>query len=165
MYVRPPSANKNGMKLPENYSGNAFSRQSPYAEMPPPARMQGQRQDAPMSDIPPQRDIPIDEIHQDFVPPPLFYRDEIENEGYDELYDSIPSESEKEPQGVSAQASIFSSLLPKGGLSNHFPFGHGIGSEELLILAVMLMVFLSGNEKGEVDSEFILLLGLLLFAG
>ena len=61
--------------------------------------------------------------------------------------------------------SIFSSLLPRGNLSSHFPFGHGIGSEELLILAVMLMVFLSGNECGEVDSEFLLLLGLLLFAG
>lgn len=62
-------------------------------------------------------------------------------------------------------SSIFSSLLPRSDLSKHFPFGHGIGSEELLILAVMLMVFLSGNEKGEVDSEFLLLLGLLLFAG
>ena len=62
-------------------------------------------------------------------------------------------------------SSLFSSLLPRTDLSRHFPFGHGIGSEELLILAVMLMVFLSGNERGEVDSEFLLLLGLLLFAG
>ncbi len=78
--------------------------------------------------------------------------------------------TDSEHDTVSAPASIpassiFSSLLPRSDLSKHFPFGHGIGSEELLILAVMLMVFLSGNEKGEVDSEFLLLLGLLLFAG
>jgi hypothetical protein len=72
---------------------------------------------------------------------------------------------EKNSGDALSASSVFSSLLPRSDLSRHFPFGHGIGSEELLILAVMLMVFLSGNEKGEVDSEFLLLLGLLLFAG
>jgi hypothetical protein len=40
-----------------------------------------------------------------------------------------------------------------------------LGSEELLILAIMLLIFLSGNERGEVDNEALLLLGFLLFAG
>ena len=62
-------------------------------------------------------------------------------------------------------SSLLSSLLPNFDLSKHFPFGHGIGGEELLILAVMLIVFVSGNDRGEVDSELLLLLGLLLFAG
>jgi hypothetical protein len=81
------------------------------------------------------------------------FAEEERDEGGSNVSESLPA------------SSIFSSLLPRTDLSRHFPFGHGIGSEELLILAVMLMVFLSGNEKGEVDSEFLLLLGLLLFAG
>ena len=165
MYVKP-SANRYGMKLPENYSGNAFSNQSPYSEMPPPARMPTQRQDMTIPDVP-MRDIPTEEYHQEFVSP--HFPREAEEESYDASHDEHYDESFAEPrqktQNMPASPSIFSSLLPKGGLSTHFPFGHGIGSEELLILAVMLMVFLSGNETGEVDSEFILLLGLLLFAG
>ncbi len=158
MYVRPPSSNRSGIRLPENYSGSAFTRQdNTYSEMPPPLRTPTPRYDARMSDIPPRSDIPLDEIKQDFAPPPPY-----ENE---EAYEVQNKKAEDESSALSASASIFSSLLPKGGLGNHFPLGHGIGSEELLILAVMLMVFLSGNESGEVDSEFILLLGLLLFAG
>lgn len=161
MYVKP-SANRYGMKLPENYSGNAFSNQSPYSEMPPPARMPTPRQDTMIPDIP-ARDIPTEEYRQEFVSPRFPH--EAEEEPYDESSDESFAEPRQKTQNMPAPPSIFSSLLPKGGLSTHFPFGHGIGSEELLILAVMLMVFLSGNETGEVDSEFILLLGLLLFAG
>ena len=41
-------------------------------------------------------------------------------------------------------------------------FSGGFGFEELLILAMMAMIFMS---EGETDNELILLLGLLLFAG
>ncbi len=157
MYVKQPSNHRHGVKLPENYSGSAFSRQPSYVDMPPPARMQTQRQEPATSLPQPERDIPLDEIRQDFVPPPIDYYNEN-----DEIKIETASE---ETKPMSTGASIFSSLLPKANFSSHFPFGHGIGSEELLILAVMLMVFLSGNDGGEVDSEFILLLGLLLFAG
>ncbi len=153
MYVKPPASHRHGMKLPENYSGSAFSHQSPYSEMPPPARMHGQRSEQFQGDIAPSRDVPSEEIRHDLIPP-FYERNEDDNERNNE-----------ETQAVSADPSIFSALLPKADLSSHFPFGHGIGGEELLILAVMLMVFLSGNESGEVDSEFLLLLGLLLFAG
>ncbi len=153
MYVKPPTSHRHGMKLPENYSGNAFSHQSPYSEMPPPARMQGQRSEQFQGDISPSRDIPSEDIRHDIIPP--FYEEKEEDIEY----------QNEETQAVSTDQSIFSSLLPKGDLSSHFPFGHGIGGEELLILAVMLMVFLSGNESGEIDNEFLLLLGLLLFAG
>ncbi len=121
--------------------------------MPPPARTSPPRADIPFE--PPIRQdsepIPIqEEVHAEAV-------EDVKNEGDDRFgvgaADTAPA------------SSIFSSLLPRADLSRHFPFGHGIGSEELLILAVMLMVFLSGNERGEVDSEFLLLLGLLLFAG
>ncbi len=148
MYVRPPN-NRNGVKIPENYSGSAFSRHSQYSEMPPPVRTQ-----APRQDIHPF-DIPVEARHEE-VPK---YQETALNESIEE------KEEIKEEESRAVGSSIFSSLLPRGNLSSHFPFGHGIGSEELLILAVMLLVFLSGNENGEVDSEFLLLLGLLLFAG
>lgn len=150
MYVRPPNNVKSGMKIPENYSGNAFSRGAGIADMPPPARMQTPRQDIPHSDISPEE-----------------LREKAHAYTSEEI--SEPSSYEKQKEiaepDATVGASIFSSLLPRGNISSHFPFGHGIGSEEILILAVMLMVFLSGGEKGEVDSEFLLLLGLLLFAG
>lgn len=148
MYFRPPN-NKNAVKLPENYSGSVFSRHSQYSEMPPPIRTQ-----APRQDIHPF-DLPVEEMRED-VPQ---YQETTVNESIEEQEDI------KDTDTRSVGSSIFSSLLPRGNLSSHFPFGHGIGTEELLILAVMLLVFLSGNENGEVDSEFLLLLGLLLFAG
>ncbi|MBP3376450.1 MAG: hypothetical protein J6L83_06760 [Clostridia bacterium] len=148
MYVRPPN-NRNGVKIPENYSGNAFGRQSQFSDMPPPMRTQVPRHDVPRADLPP------DEIRDD---EPTY------NEGAALETAAVEKDQSTEPSRAIG-ASLFSSLLPRGNLSSHFPFGHGIGSEELLILAVMLMVFLSGNDSGEVDSEFLLLLGLLLFAG
>ncbi len=58
---------------------------------------------------------------------------------------------------------------PGGGLLDlaHFPFGHGLGMEEWLLLG--LMVFLlhehrDGRERGDLD-ETVLLLGLLLLGG
>lgn len=148
MYVRPPSPGPGNMRLPENYSGNAFQRQPIYTQMPPPIRTQPTRQDSTSQEAPRSIDIPPEETMQEYIIPT-----------YNE------SEEKHEERAVSTTPSIFSSLLPKANPSAHFPFGHGIGSEELLIIAVMLLVFLSGNESGEVDSEFILLLGLLLFAG
>jgi len=152
MYVRPPSIHKGSVKPPENYSGNAFPRQPIYTEMPPPARTPPTQRHEEIHKIAQEIDLPPDEIEEMNIP--------IRNE---QDLNSIEEEISDKP--VSPVSSIFSSLLPKGALSSHFPFGHGIGGEELLILAVMLLVFLSGNETGEIDSEFILLLGLLLFAG
>ena len=153
MYVRPSSIGARSIKLPENYSGNAFSSHSPYSDMPPPVR-------TPQS----RGDIPHDtSVRQEI--------EEISNTVEDEIStrDAVDHGGERRGTDVATEiaptSSLFSSLLPRADLSSHFPFGHGIGSEELLILAVMLMVFLSGNEKGEVDSEFLLFLGLLLFAG
>ena len=152
MYVRPPSNIRGEVKIPENYSGNAFSRGSQYSEMPPPIRTQPTRHESLRADIPPDelRELPISEKEE-----PIFEQKETTEE--------ITQNGAEPTRQVGS--SIFSSLLPKTDISSHFPFGHGIGSEELLILAVMLLVFLSGNERGELDSEFLLLLGLLLFAG
>lgn len=147
MYVRPPNNNHSELKLPENYSGNAFSRFSAYADMPPPAKAMQQRSESSIGeDNPPHRET-VDN-----------YTEEAQ-----ELVAVVKRQSDSTDK--SSGGSLLSSLLPNFDLSKHFPFGHGIGGEELLILAVMLIVFVSGNDRGEVDSELLLLLGLLLFAG
>jgi hypothetical protein len=71
----------------------------------------------------------------------------------------------EQPKSEDKSNSIFSMLLPPGSNSSRFPFGHGIGAEELLILGMMLLAFSNGSESGEVDNELILLLALLLFSG
>lgn len=150
MYVRPPNNTPSELKLPENYSGNAFTRFSPYGDMPPPARAPILKGDAPS-----MRDLPYEPEPE---PEP-----KIEREPRD--VSSDPHPTFKQDAREEKKGSLLSSLLPDFDLSKHFPFGHGIGGEELLILAVMLIVFVSGNDRGEVDSELLLLLGLLLFAG
>ena len=152
MYVRPNNIGGRPIKLPENYSGNAFSNHSPYSDMPPPTRTTQARETPALEPI---RHRETTESAQS--------EDRVEDFTTDKNIPEIKEEKNASPALPSS--SIFSSLLPRSDLSRHFPFGHGIGSEELLILAVMLLVFLSGNERGEIDSEFLLLLGLLLFAG
>ena len=170
MYVRPQG---DRVKVPENYSGHAFRDQSPYGDMPPPAHISQ----------PPTQKRERPDIHSQSAPhisaSPL-YDTRQWNHGEEKINDATPEaetatvvekdkfERENVPEDAprseseSKSASIFSSLLPAvTSASGHFPFGHGIGSEELLILAIMLLVFLSE----ESDQELLLLLGFLLFAG
>ncbi len=68
---------------------------------------------------------------------------------------------------VSAVASTFSSARRPLLDGTHFPFGHGIGSEELLLLGLMYFLFREGGisgERGDLD-ETLLLLGILLLCG
>lgn len=154
MYSRQYDNRKSPIKIPENYSGHAFKPPSPYSDMPPPTHIDIPPSERREETVEPTRSvdegrIPLAEVEQ--------ATQESENDSFSE------EEPKKESQSAS---SIFSSLLPSsihGG--NHFPFGHGLGSEEILILAIMLLVYLSGSEKGKPDTEFLLMLGLLLFAG
>ncbi len=174
MYVRPSADNRQRVKIPENYSGHAFRDSSPFGDMPPPTHI----------DTPPRRDkserqtttermqynelstLPQDDSDDpnDILSPGLSSQSANLRENNDER--SHASESEHSHKSVESQkSSIFSSLLPSATSgAKHFPFGHGIGSEEILILAIMLLVYLSGNDD-ECDNELLLLLGFLLFAG
>lgn len=60
--------------------------------------------------------------------------------------------------------SLFSSLFPSYDASDKFPFGHGLGSEELFIIGMMLLVYTSAD-RDEVDGELLLLLCILIFMG
>lgn len=76
----------------------------------------------------------------------------------------IETVAEEKPHKDSYR-SVFSSLLPNFSSSSKFPFGHGIGSEELFILGIMLLIYTAGDEDQPMDSELLLLLCILLFSG
>ena len=148
MYSRPIDSSRQRIKLPENYSGNAFSEQSLYGDMPPPAKL---------SPPPPRQEKTSPELN------------EVEKETSELRISPENLEKDRDETSESPKnelSSFFSPILPPSTLSSgHFPFGHGIGSEEILIIALMLTVYLSGTEEKNIDHELMLLLGLLLFAG
>ena len=131
MYTRVPDKkpSHNTVKIPENYSGNAFSQKS------------------------------LEVTCESFSPP-------IETQKSPPALQSATnntSTSDNSTQENSNERSLLPSLFPSKSLKNHFPFGHGIGSEELLILGVMSIIFFS--DQKEPDGELIMLLALLLFSG
>ncbi len=166
MYIRP----ENKIKVPENYGGNTF-RGGVYSSDIPPKDMSREQSTSDLQENTPDlgRDIPnedttyrsdAEETPKEPYPPHRFPE-----------FLPVPTEPKHEDNTETANAtpvarnSLFSSLLPPGMISSHFPFGHGIGIEELIILGMMLMVYLSKDEGHEVDGELIMLLAILLFAG
>ena len=118
MYVRSSNTGARTIKLPENYSGNAFSSHSPYSDMPPPTRTAQPKSDIPYE--PPAKQNAIshsEESEETFSLHPLTDRGGEEKNSGDAL----------------SASSVFSSLLPRSDLSRHFPFGHGIGKIFILI--------------------------------
>ena len=168
MYTRiPPKSNKPKPKsdlppdiqLPKNYSGNAFTSDGRKATLTPIAS----EKNGPQSAKPPKRPqispsvtpvIPNAErlpSPPQYIPEASVIQREIFNK--DALSEETPA---AKPPG-----SLFSSILPNGIFKNNFPFAHGLGEEELLILGVMLALYTSGDEHG----DLLLLLAILLFAG
>ena len=79
-------------------------------------------------------------------------------------------ESESEPELAPAPTEVAVSALParrEGGLLDlsHFPFGHGLGTEEWLLIGLILLLLReAGPDRGDLD-ETVILLGLLLLGG
>ncbi len=132
MYSRGPRA-REAVKVPENYSGNAF-RNNIYTDIVPetPRHPEHQAKKEPSTDI---------------------------------LPTVIETIAEERPSDDNNHKSVFSSLLPNFSSSSKFPFGHGIGSEELFILGIMLLIYTAGDSDQPMDSELLLLLCILLFSG
>lgn len=128
MYTRVPDrkSSHTEIKIPDNYSGNAFSNKEIYEEVKEPPAAPEKTEKAPPMQV-------------------------------NEIVEPTPTKIEARDK------SMLSALFPSKSLKNHFPFGHGIGSEELLILGIMSLIFFS-DEK-EPDGELIMLLAILLFAG
>ncbi len=152
MYSRYHNRSDRPLRLPENYGGSAFStdqgkgtgtpgqisvakptpppEHAPSSGMPPPPR--------PVL-IPPSREESALLGKKDDSPP--------------------PPKPPASPQKHDTHAlDPLKGLL--GGLGHSFPFAHGIGFDELLILGLILLL-----SRNEADSDLILWLALLLFCG
>lgn len=175
------------VSLPKNYSGNAFTsdghkRELQVNEQPqiPSSNQineQNERKRPYISPIsPPSIPIPsTSPLGYSDYPAGEYIRQEIKHdnpstkapeeeaqreESFSEYPLPLPVEDTRDtskPYG----GSLFSSILPGGIFKNNFPFGHGLGNEELLLLGIMLSIYMSG----EADGELMMLLCLLLFAG
>ncbi len=187
MYSRSQSVNeRKRLKIPENYRGNAFNESGLYSDIPPQIRDErvpsttfehnlDLRQNSELqhndnistpkeidkhteSHIGTQNDMTGERIQsQDPIRETFSARQA-------QMYDTQPK-TELVCSTPNAGASIFSSLFPPTLMSSHFPFGHGIGEEEILILGMMLIVYMSGENGESPDGELIMLLAILLFAG
>lgn len=155
MYTRVPdkkTSKSRDISIPENYGGSTFMQNQSYQGVFQNNNTQkeiyevkevNEETSAPNTDLPPKAEAPpieTEEINQNNIVP--------------------KEENHKNESGIP-------SLIPFASaksLKNHFPFGHGIGSEELLILGIMTLLFMS-DEDDTSDGELIMLLALLLFAG
>ncbi len=170
MYSRYDHRQEHPIKLPENYSGTAFSEaarspRSATRDLPPRQLEIGKPTpppDRPPADMPPPP-RPI------VLPPPKNVREAPKQElptPYSEPSpkEEIPEEKEPPRKPTISDSPVSSLLQPFHGLFSHaghtFPFAHGIGFDELLIIG--LIVLLSRTEQ---DSDAIIWLALLLFCG
>ena len=154
MYTRIPDRkphNPRSINIPENYGGNAFNASEPYN------KAFGEPSQKPyILDTDAQKT----EVREKDITPEI-----SSAEPSDRFADMINVTDESE--NITPQKSELSQLIPFATpklLKNHFPFGHGIGSEELLILGIMSLLFTS-EDNSDTDGELIMLLALLLFAG
>lgn len=167
MYSRiprqPPGSLPTGMPsyrsrvtLPPNYSGNVFPRETPAqepAEPRPIAEVRPRFDDLPaVSNLPSRAaDLPIGDVPD---------TDE-------RVLDT--AEGQAEAASVSARSTdvpVHSSILLDRA---HFPLGHGLGEEELLLLGlILLLLHEDGGMSTEGENDLLLtvfLLGFLLFCG
>ena len=134
-----------GVYIPPNYSGTAIDPQpqpTPHFE-----------------DLPQVSNLP-----QPTIPQEAFMYDEPEGEPYpyeEPAQPAIPVTTSQETVG---QGSFWGSLFGSG----HFPFGHGLGYEELFLLGLLLFLMHEDSQENREESDLpltLLLVGALLFCG
>ena len=162
------------MQVPPNYSGHAIvdGEERPLGqihEADPPS-------EAPSSDAPTPRfdDLPrVSDLGDSHRRPsvrtvPATFEEKQEAETADESVvpqDAVPAR----PMAAPTSAAVATPVSLRHGLFDlsKFPFGHGIGFEELLILGLILFLLHESGEcedRGDID-ETVILLGLLLLLG
>ncbi len=139
MYSRAKDRPKAPIRLPDHYSGCAFRE--------PPANPDTGAECSHCEPIPdPEiRDIPVTAAPCDRPPPP-------------KTVPPAPPHVREDPPRSPAFFHPFEQAFGKMGSA--FPFSHGLGFDELLILGLMML--LAQNER---DPDLLILLGLLLFCG
>ena len=142
MYSRYHARADAPVRIPENYGGTAFSE--PTEERGESLHRIDVAKPTPRTDVPPpETAMP--------APPRTLLLPPVRSSA-----EKIPTPTEKEH----SEPSVSLSEPVHGKSIKNFPFGHGIGFDELLLLG--LIVLLSGSEQG---SDTVLWLALLLFMG
>ena len=164
MYSRYHNRNERPVTLPENYSGIAFSNQRPPREEPPaplPHRIDVAKPTPPPEPPtnaqgmpPPPRPI--------LLPPPSEHNTPREASPPSEVISTQPPPCENEKKESKAAPAAFLQPLQGlfGNVGHAFPFSHGFGFDEILIIG--LIILLSNNGQ---DNDLVLWLALLLFCG
>ena len=129
---REPSYRPHHLRVPSNYSGNAF---------------RGEETVEPMS---------AESAHPHFEDLPR-----VSN-----LPATVPIEPPAEAPREEPSPDVVPALTGERSLfdGTHFPFGHGLGYEELLLLGLMVLLIKEGDGEGD-TYETLLLLGVLLLCG
>ena len=149
MYSRFSGKQERVTQLPEHYGGYAFSKQTTEG------REEIKKQSPPA-------------VFEVAKPTPLHREEPLKGAANSERgeaecrFDNMADECHTVPLMTEGEKSD-KKAAPTGlfgGLGNAFPFSHGIGFEELLILGLILLL---AREDG--DRDAILWLGLLLFCG
>ena len=179
MYSRYNNRSERPLRLPDNYGGTAFSDR-PTTHEPPPPKVVEIAKPTPPPDrtstahgmpppprpvvLPPKDSAPRHEPMPLPIPVPRHEerREWDEHHEYREHHDDHDRNSDRDDEKNDRPTAAF--LQPFQGLFGHmgntFPFTHGLGFDELLLIG--LIILLSRNEA---DSDVVLWLALLLFCG
>lgn len=166
---RKQRTNAGSLRIPANYKGTAFDKNGTVSRTYMSSRSDTDIPDTSSSNIYSSRGLPsprVLEHGKDVV-------HEIPEESDEELASESHEDIQKEGENQGSYAT-FNEETPKEFVttatnpplsSKHFPFGHGLGYEELLLLGLILL--LSGNEEGGAQELNIsqLILTALLFCG
>ena len=130
------------LHVPPNYSGTAIG-------VPPPDGVPPATDGLPLPSVPDAESLPSDVPSSHTRP--------------SSASDEVLQETDHADSGLSEKPASPAGLFS----GKHFPFGHGLGTEELLLLGLILFL-LHEDEGKENDSDLsmtVLLLGALLFLG
>lgn len=143
MYSRYDRTPEKPLRIPDNYSGYAFADTRARQEIP--------RQ----IDVAKPTPAPPKEEHSATTAPA-----EPRKTALEAISTSNNNLSAKEEKTAQRESLSLSEHISQKSIVKGFPFGHGIGFDELLLIG--LIVLLHGSEQG---SDIILWLILLLFMG
>ena len=161
------------MQVPPNYSGHAIvdGEERPLGHIPepePPAETPLPDSPTPrFDDLPKVSDLGDSRRRSQVRTVPATF-EETEREA-SEPENPNPSRDPAPTPPPAESASVASAPVARPSLFDlsRFPFGHGIGFEELLILGLILFLLHESGEcedRGDID-ETVILLGLLLLLG
>ena len=168
-FGEPAYRRREPVRVPANYSGHAIvdGEERPLGSLFPPAGGGGEAdlpRPSPYTPEPHFEGLPrVSELGDRRLPPPRILPSE-EMEGED---DWLAEEDAPLRSPPSQPVDAVAGTPPPPKPSALSVFGHGIGTEELLIMGLILFLLLEGGEgedRGDL-TETVILLGLLLVLG